>query len=58
MLWGVVKKGDSWEGGRIYNAANGKSYRVKLSVVGKDEIELRAFVGTRLLGKTTTWKRK
>lgn len=58
VLWGVVKKGNKWEGGQIYNASDGKSYRVKLTPVSKDEIELRAYVGAKLFGKTTKWKRK
>lgn len=46
-----------WEGGEAYSPKDGRRYA--LEVVARDEgaMEVRGFVGHRLLGKTETWTR-
>ena len=59
ILWGVRKKGDTWEGGQILDPASGKVYSVKLTPTsGGQKLDVRGFMGFSLLGRTQTWTRK
>lgn len=59
IVSGMMPKGDSWEGGKIINPANGKEYAAKMSLVeGGTRLEVRGFMGFSLLGKTQTWQRR
>ncbi len=46
-----------WLNGQIYDAKNGKAYSCKMSMSGKDALDIRGFIGISLLGRTETWKR-
>lgn len=46
-----------WEGGTIYDARVGKTYSCKLTLVTRNQLAVRGFVGFSLLGRTTTWTR-
>jgi uncharacterized protein (DUF2147 family) len=49
---------DVWEGGNILDPNNGTVYKLKLSPTeGGKKLEVRAFVGFALLGRTQTWLR-
>lgn len=51
-------KGDNaWAGGTIYNPENGKLYRARLRLDGKDKLKVRGFIGISLIGETTVWTR-
>ncbi len=56
-----VKKGDSdntWEGGTILDAADGKIYKVRMQPIeGGKKMEVRGYVGAPLFGRTQTWIR-
>ena len=56
-----VKKAESentWDGGTILDAAEGKIYRVRLQMAdGGKKLEVRGYVGAPLLGRTQTWVR-
>ena len=59
ILWGVKKKGDTWEGGKILDPATGKIYSVKVRPVnGGSKLDVRGFIGFSLLGRSQTWIRK
>lgn len=51
--------GGTWKGGTIYDPANGKTYKAKMSLDGADDrtLEIRGYVGITLFGRTTTWTR-
>lgn len=46
-----------WEDGNIYDPQTGKTYDCKISMMNKDKINVRGFVGISLLGRTETWSR-
>lgn len=46
-----------WEDGKIYDARSGKDYSCKMTLVNKNELGVRGFVGFSMLGKTSTWTR-
>ena len=59
ILWGVKKKGDSWEGGQILDPETGKIYSVKVRPSSDGaKLELRGFIGFSLLGRNQTWVRR
>lgn len=55
ILSGLTKKKDKWEGGRIYNPKNGKSYKCSIWLDGK-VLKVRGYLG--VFYETQTWKRK
>ena len=56
-----VKKGsdaNTWDGGTILDAAEGKIYKVRLQPAdGGKKLEVRGYVGMPMLGRTQTWVR-
>lgn len=57
IVWGFHKKGDKWEGGRVYDSSDGKMYKGKIWMEGKNTLVMRGFVGVSLLGKSAKWTR-
>ncbi len=56
-----VKRSDSdntWDGGTILDAAEGKVYKVRLQTAdGGKKLEVRGYVGMPMMGRTQTWIR-
>jgi uncharacterized protein (DUF2147 family) len=48
---------NTWANGSIYNPNNGKTYQGMMWMTGKDELNMRGFIGIPLLGGTRTWTR-
>ncbi len=47
-----------WDGGEILDPNNGKTYKVRMKPIdGGKKLELRAYVGMPMLGRTQTWLR-
>lgn len=47
-----------WEGGQVLDPNNGKTFKVKLTVAaGGNELHVRGFVGSPLIGRTQIWVR-
>ncbi len=60
VLRGVMKADadNTWDGGSILDAAEGKVYKVRLqSADGGKKLEVRGYVGMPMLGRTQTWIR-
>jgi uncharacterized protein (DUF2147 family) len=58
IVWGFQeKRKNSWKSGKIYDPSNGKTYSCNAKLKG-DELSIRGYIGTPLLGRTTVWKRK
>ncbi len=58
FMEGFRYKGDhTWEGGRIYNAEDGKIYHAKIKLAEGNRLMLRGYWGISLLGRTETWVR-
>ncbi len=58
LMWGFSFDGeDTWEGGRIYDPRNGKTYHAKASLEG-DVLKLRGSIDRwGLVGRTAEWRR-
>lgn len=55
ILSGLSKSKDRWEGGRIYNPKNGKSYKCAIWLDG-EQLKVRGYLG--MFYETQTWKQK
>ena len=54
ILSGLTKKSEKWEGGRIYNPKNGKTYKCSIWPDG-DKLKVRGYLG--MFYETQTWKK-
>ena len=58
ILWDFeYVSGSLWENGKIYDPKKGKTYSCKMTLVNKNKLDVRGFVGFSLIGRTTTWTR-
>ena len=57
ILWGSKKDGDEWSGGQILDPEKGKQYKCTIKPKGKNELEVRGYVGISLIGRTQVWQR-
>ena len=48
---------DQWEGGKIYNPEDGKTYSCYMKLNNPNSLYVRGYVGIRAIGKTQTWTR-
>ena len=55
LLSGLTKKGDKYEGGKVYDPKSGKSYKCAIWLDGND-LKVRGYLGP--FRETQTWKRK
>jgi uncharacterized protein (DUF2147 family) len=47
-----------WEGGKILDPENGKTYSLRLTPIeGGKKLEVRGYIGAPMLGRTQTWIR-
>lgn len=53
----VSKDGKSWTGGKIYDPESGKTYSSKITIVNDRELDVRGYIGSPLLGRTTRFTR-
>ena len=53
----LKKKGDFYEGGKVTDPKNGKSYHCKMNLEGKDKLIVRGYIGISLFGRSQTWFR-
>lgn len=51
------KRDDYWKNGDFYYPKKGKTYDVDIKLKDADRLELRAYIGIRLLGKSEVWSR-
>lgn len=46
-----------YSGGSIYDPENGKTYKCKMTLVEKDKLDVRGYIGIPALGRTENWTR-
>jgi uncharacterized protein (DUF2147 family) len=57
IIKGLKRKGDFYEGGKVTDPKNGKSYHCKINLEGKDKLIVRGYIGISLFGRSQTWFR-
>lgn len=59
IMWGVKHDGGVWDGGQILDPKNGKTYKVKLSLIdGEQKLDVHGYIGFSLLGRSQVWVRQ
>ena len=57
IIKGLTKNDDIYDGGKIVDPKNGKRYHCKITLVGKDKLIVRGYIGIPLFGRSQTWIR-
>lgn len=57
FIKGLKKDGDEYNGGKILDPKNGKSYKCYITLEGNDKLKVRGYIGISLLGRTQYWYR-
>ena len=58
MLSGFHYDADNvWEGGKIYDPRNGKTYSCRLTLVDANTLKVRGYIGFSFIGRTAIWTR-
>ena len=57
IVRGLTKDGNEWSNGKILDPKNGKLYSCYISLVDKNKLKLRGYVGFSLIGRTEYWHR-
>jgi uncharacterized protein (DUF2147 family) len=47
-----------WTGGSIYDPNSGKTYKGNITLVDRDTLKLRGYIGVALFGRSETWTRR
>ena len=55
IIKGLKKNEDVYEGGKIVDSKNGKSYHCKITLDGKDKLIVRGYIGIPLFGRSQIW---
>lgn len=58
IIKGLKKNDDVYDGGKIVDPKNGKSYHCKITLDGKDKLIVRGYIGIPLFGRSQTWIRQ
>ncbi|MCF6132054.1 DUF2147 domain-containing protein [Flavobacterium wongokense] len=58
IIKGLKRNDDVYEGGKIIDPKNGKSYHCKITLEGKDKLIVRGYIGISLFGRSQTWIRQ
>ena len=57
IVWGLEENGSEWSSGHIIDPSSGKQYKCSMKLKDKNTLEVRAYLGVSLLGRTQTWTR-
>ena len=58
ILHGFEYKGEHvWKGGTIYDPNTGKTYKSTMTLVDKNILKVRGFIGLSLFGRSDVWTR-
>ena len=53
----IYKNTGTWSDGKIYDPKSGNTYNCQMTLQNKNKLNIRAYFGISLLGKTETWTR-
>ena len=57
IIKGLKNNGDNYDGGKIVDPKNGKSYHCKITLESKDKLVVRGYIGIPLFGRSQNWIR-
>lgn len=53
----VFAGANTWEKGHIYDPKSGRTYKGKITMVSRGQLNLKGYIGIPLLGRSSTWTR-
>ena len=57
ILRGLSKDDDEYNGGKIIDPKNGKTYKCSIALENKDKLKVRGYIGFSLIGRSQYWVR-
>jgi uncharacterized protein (DUF2147 family) len=58
ILHGFTYEGDGvWKGGTVYDPNSGNTYKSTMTLVDKNTLKVRGYIGVSLFGRSDTWTR-
>lgn len=58
IIWNVIQKSDYWGKGKILDPNNGKTYKVKFTLLDEGQkLKVRGYIGAPAFGRTQYWER-
>ena len=58
LVGGFKWEGENrWEGGTIYDPETGNEYKCNITLVDRNTMNIRGYIGISMFGRTDTWKR-
>jgi uncharacterized protein (DUF2147 family) len=57
IIWKLKYEDGEYVDGHVYNPRDGKSYRIKMTIIDNETVKIRGYMGIPLLGQTQIWKR-
>lgn len=57
MLHGFSYDDGEWEGGKIYDPGNGKTYSCKMWMDGNNKLWVKGYIGISIIGRKELWTR-
>ena len=57
VIKGLIKDNNEYNGGKITDPKNGKTYKCYITLENKDKLKVRGYIGISLFGRTQYWFR-
>jgi uncharacterized protein (DUF2147 family) len=57
IVRGLSQDGNEWGNGKVLDPKNGKLYKCYITLVEKNKLKLRGYIGFSLIGRTEYWHR-
>lgn len=57
LIKGLKKDGEEYNGGKVLDPKNGKLYKCYITLINKDKLKVRGYIGVSLFGRTQYWYR-
>jgi len=55
IINGLAKNNNEWKGGKILDSETGKDYKCYLSLISKNKLKVRGFIGFSIIERTQYW---
>lgn len=57
VIKGLTKENEEYTNGKILDPKHGKLYKCSITLINKDKLKVRGYIGIELLGRTQFWER-
>ena len=57
LIWKLAYDDGKYSGGYVYNPRDGKTYRFAVTIIDRDTVKIRGYMGIALFGQSQIWRR-